>query len=264
MPRRVRFLAAAGVSVLVSLLALVLFLLLTVGRAGSRIDALSASAQSRDQAVGALADAVASERAQVKALGGTPAVPPPQVIISGVAGVAGAQGPQGAAGSPGPVGPSGAAGSPGAPGSVGPSGPAGAQGETGPPGPPGPAGAPGSPPAGWSFVVNGTVYNCVPDDGTPAPHYTCPAQSPSARASASASPSASGSAPVTAGPLPSATRGAVPGPTPPLPTLPIVTSAFLTPLTAQSPAPTPARTPGPGSGLLLLAPSYLPLSRRQA
>lgn len=41
MPRRIRVLAGVGVSLVVALLALVLFLLLVVGRAGNRIDALN-------------------------------------------------------------------------------------------------------------------------------------------------------------------------------------------------------------------------------
>lgn len=289
MPRRLRMLTAAGVSLLVALLALVVFLLLTLDRASTRID-------SQGQAVSALAGAVESERAQIRALGGTPVVPPPQVIISGVAGAPGIQGPgpsdaqvasavaayltahpvPGVSGeqvaaavtayliaTPAPSGPSG-------PPGPGPSdqqvasavaaymaaNPA----PSGPPGAAGKDGANGSPPAGWAFEANGVTYNCVPDGGTPAPHYTCPPQpSPSASPSPSVSPSASASPPATAGPIPSATDSPTPTAAGPTATLPL---AFLQPLDLAVPRPdAPA---GPRSGLLLLAPSYLPLSRRTA
>lgn len=270
MPRTVRVLTGVGVSLLLALLALVVFLLLTVGRAGSRISSLQAQSssqaaqgQARDRAIAALASGDEKLRSQVTRLGGSPAVPPPQVVISGVAGAAGAQGIQGLPGVPG---------SPGAPGSpgvsiTGPSGPPGPQGEpgvgeTGPAGPAGADGAPGSPPAGWSFEANGVTYDCVPDNGTPAPHYTCPPQSPSPSASPSASPSDSGSPPATTGPLPSPTDSVTPPAPAPSPS--VTTTAFLVPLVHALPTPSTPRPTGPRSGLLLLAPSYLPLGRRHA
>lgn len=251
MPRRLRMLTAAGVALLVALLALVVFLLLTLDRASTRID-------SQGQAVSALAGAVDSERSQIRALGGTPNVPAPQVIISGAAGP---QGPAGV-GAAGPSGPVGASGPPGSPGVsvTGPSGPAGPQGEpgVGQTGPAGQDGAPGSPPAGWSFVVGGVTYDCVPDDGTPAPHYTCPPQSPSA--GPSASPSDSGTPPSAGGPIASPTGSVTPPAPTPSPS--VTTTAFLAPLArAQAHTPAVPRPPGPRSGLLLLAPSYLPARR---
>lgn len=260
MPQWRRVLFAVGGVVTFALVFLVAFLFMVVGRASSRIDVLNSAGLSRDRAVAALASGDSQLRSQVKALGGTPAVPPPQVIISGVAGAAGAQGVQGVAGSPG------VPGSPGVAGSVGPSGPAGPQGEpgvgqSGPTGPAGQDGTNGSPPAGWSFVVGGTPYDCVPDDGTPAPHYTCPPRSPSA--SPSASPSGSSTPPATAGPLPSPTGSVTPPAPTPSPS--VTTTAFLAPLArAQTHTPAAPRPSGPRSGLLLLAPSYPPLSRRTA
>lgn len=289
MPRRLRILTAAGVSLLMALVALVVFLLLTLDRASTRID-------SQGQAVSALAGAVESERAQIRALGGTPAVPPPQVIISGVAGAPGIQGPgpsdaqvasavaayltahpvPGVSGeqvaaavtayliaTPAPSGPSG-------PPGPGPSDQQVAEAvasylqanppPSGPPGAAGKDGANGSPPAGWTFEANGVTYNCVPDNATPAPHYTCPPQpSPSASPSPSVSPSASASPPATAGPIPSATDSPTPTAAGPTASLPL---AFLQPLDPATPR--PGAPAGPHSGLLLLAPSYLPLSRRTA
>jgi len=284
MGRGRRALVGAGVSLLVALLALVVFLLLVVGRAGARID-------SQARALSALAEGDDQLRTQVLRLGGTPNVPPPQVIISGVPGAVGEQGQQG----PGPsqqqiadavaayltlhpvpgASPSQVAAavaaylvaSPPPPGPQGP-GPSGQQiadavasymaanpAPSGPAGKDGSNGAAGSPPAGWSFGANGVAYDCVPDDGTPAPHYTCPPQSPSA--SPPASPSPSVSPPDSGSPPATATIAPTPPPT---------TSPAPTPLVSLRPL-APARTPtppGPRSGLLLLAPSYLPLSRRTA
>lgn len=263
MPQWRRALFAVGGVVTFALMVLVAFLFMVVGRASSRIDVLNSAGVQQSRAVAALASGDSQLRSQVLGLGGTPKVPPPQVIISGAAGP---QGPAGI-GVPGPSGPAGASGAPGSPGvsitgPVGPSGPVGPQGEpgvgeTGAAGPAGQDGAPGSPPAGWVFEAGGVTYDCVPDDGTPAPHYTCPPQSPSP----SASPSDSSSPPATAGPLPSATDSLTPTPAAPSPTPTVTSTAFLQSLTpGRSKAP-PA---GPHSGLLLLAPSYLPLSRRTA
>jgi len=88
-----RFLVAVGVSLLVALVALVVFLLLVVGRASTRIDVLNQDGQVRDRAITALAGAVSTEQAQVRQLGGTPNVPPPQAIISAIPGATGQQGP---------------------------------------------------------------------------------------------------------------------------------------------------------------------------
>jgi hypothetical protein len=79
-------LAAASAVLLVALFALVVFLLLVVDRAGGRID-------SQASAISALASGDSQLRAQVRSLGGTPNVPPPQVIISGIPGAAGPVGP---------------------------------------------------------------------------------------------------------------------------------------------------------------------------
>lgn len=233
----------------------------------SQIEAQTRTSQTQQRAIDQLAGGLSAAESQLKAHGISPSVPPPQVIISGVAGP---QGPAGI-GVPGPSGPAGASGPPGSPGVsiTGPSGPPGPQGEpgvgqTGPAGPPGADGkdgANGSPPAGWVFEAGGVTYDCVPDGGTPAPHYTCPPRSPSASPSQSPSPSPSSSPPATAGPIPSATDSPTPTPTAAGPTasLPL---AFLQPLDPA--VPQPRQPSGPRSGLLLLAPSYLPLSRRTA
>src|SRR6185437_13970470 len=76
---------------------------------------------------------------------------------------------------------------------------------------------PGSPPAGWSFDAGGTTYNCVPDGGTPAPHYTCPPVPPSPSATQSPAPPPSSPAPsATASPSGAPTLGVGPSPTPPV------------------------------------------------
>lgn len=265
MSPRGRVVAGVGVSLGLAVGVLLGFLIMKLGHASDQIEALDSAGLSRDRAISALASGDSQLRSQVRALGGTPQVPPPQVIISGVAGIPGAQGVPGVAGSQGAVGSPGAPGSPGV-SITGPSGPAGPQGEpgvgqTGPAGQPGQDGAPGSPPAGWSFVAGGVTYDCVPDNGTPAPHYTCPPRSPSP--SQSASPSGSGTPPATSGPIASPTDSATPRAPSPSPSA--TTTAFLVPLAhAQTHTPAEPRPSGPRSGLLLLAPSYLPLSRRTA
>jgi hypothetical protein len=278
MPRRHRILTGVGLSLGLAVLALVVFLLLLVGRASSRIDSLNSDSQSRDRAIGALASAEAQARDQIKALGGTPNVPPPAVIISAIPGATGQQGPgpsdaqitsavaayleahpvpgvsgaQVAAGvasylaaSPAPSGPAG-------PGpsdqqiadavaaymsaNPAPSGPAGRDGSNG---------ADGSPPAGWSFEANGVTYNCVPDDGTPAPHYTCPPSAPSP----SPTPTDSGS------PSPSpSTSSASPSPSGAAPTAPATVPASFT-VTPQTPS-TPSPDTGRWLSLLLGVPFY--------
>lgn len=90
MSPRIRMLAAVGVSLFVAAAVLMAFLILKLGRASDQIGSLNQADAARDRAIAALADAEASARAQIKSLGGTPGVPPPQVIISGAAG---AQGP---------------------------------------------------------------------------------------------------------------------------------------------------------------------------
>jgi|GEM_PF-4992582 len=116
-----------------------------------------------------------------------------------------------------------------------PSGPPGSPGENGQDGKqgnPGVDGAPGSPPAGWAFEVNGVTYECVPDNGTPAPHYTCPPTS-TASASASASPSQT----LTSSAIPSA------GTSPLAPSVPAASSATASaPMVKNgTPKPTPKR-----------------------
>lgn len=69
----------------------------------------------------------------------------------------------------GPAGPTGAAGSAGATGPAGPQGPVGPQGASGPP------------PAGWTWTdPAGFTYNCVEDNQSPSPHYTCTRNTPPA------------------------------------------------------------------------------------
>lgn len=292
MPQWRRVLFAVGGVVTFALVFLVAFLFMVVGRASSRIDVLNSAGLSRDRAVAALASGDSQLRSQVKALGGTPAVPPPQVIISGVAGAQGIQGPgpsdaQVASAvaaylaahpvpgvSPAQISAAVTAYLVASPPPSGPAGPGPSDQQvanavaaylqanpppSGPPGADGKDGAPGSPPAGWSFEAGGVTYDCVPDDGTPAPHYTCPPRPPSP----SASPSASGSSspPPTTGPLPSPTDSVTPPAPTPSPSV-AVTAALVPLVRPTAPEPTPPH--GPRSGLLLLAPSYLPLSRRTA
>ena len=79
-------------------------------------------------------------------------------------------GPMGLQGVAGPTGAQGPAGPQGDPGTDGTNGTNGADGATGP------TGATGPPPAGWTWTDElGTTYNCLPDDTTPTPHYTCTA-----------------------------------------------------------------------------------------
>jgi hypothetical protein len=211
---------------------------------------------------------LATAEAQLKAHGISPSVPPPAQIVkevtgpagpAGVPGAAGAAGPSGAAGSPGPVGSPGVPGSPGPAGASGPAGPQGPQGvagqdgQPGAAGPQGPQGEPGSPgpncPAGYSLQpekINGhDAVVCELDTTSPTP-----------------SPSASPTGAPTAGAVPSdtatpATTTGMPAPTPPLPV--VTPSVTVSALTHTQPTPSPS---GPHSGLLLLAPSYLPIGRR--
>ena len=116
----------------------------------------------------ALVAAVDELRSQVRGLGATPAVPPPEDIVDnppevvpipgpegppGTPGRDGVDGKDGAAGLPGPPGAAGPVGEPGATGATGEPGAAGATGDpgaTGPQGDPGPTGPPG--PAGISVT----------------------------------------------------------------------------------------------------------------
>ncbi|HZP55020.1 hypothetical protein [Actinocrinis sp.] len=241
-------LAATGTALALAVLMLMLFLILKLGRASDQIGALNTADQARDRAIAALATGDNQLRSQVLKLGGTPNVPPPQVIISSIPGATGQQGPgpsdaQVAAavaaylvahpvpgvsteqitsavtayliaspppsGAPGP-GPSDqqvasavAAYMSAHPAPAGPAGPAGRDGQNG---------VNGSPPAGWSFEADGVTYNCVPDNGTPAPHYTCPPE-PSASASPTPPPTPPNSASPTAGtptPTPTASSATTP------------------------------------------------------
>ena len=220
MPNWRRALVAVGAVVVFALVFLVAFLFMTVSRASTRIDTLNSADQARDRAIAALASGDSQLRAQVRGLGGTPNVPPPAVVISGAVGPAGPPG----VGAPGPSGPAGASGvsitgPSGAPGSVGPSGPVGPVGPAGSPGTDGQdgaPGAPGSPPAAWSWTdPSGVAYVCAQDGGTPAPHYTCTAQSsPSPSGSPSASPTDTGSPSPTPSPAGSATATPTLGPAP--------------------------------------------------
>lgn len=259
----------------------------------SQIEAQTRTSQTQQRAIDQLAGGLSAAESQLKAHGISPSVPPPQVIISGVAGAPGIQGPgpsdaqvasavaaylaahpvpgvsvgQVAAAvtayliaTPAPSGPPGPGPSDQQVASAVAAYMAANPAPSGPPGAAGKDGANGSPPAGWTFEANGVTYNCVPDGGTPAPHYTCPPQpSPSASPSASVSPSVSASPPATAGPIPSATDSPTPTAAGPTASLPL---AFLQPLDPATPR--PGQPGGPHSGLLLLAPSYLPLSRRTA
>lgn len=111
--------------------------------------------------------------AQVRDLGGTPAVAP---VRPGPSGPEGAPGEPGSAGVAGPSGPPGAAGPPGPSGPVGPSGPSGAPGAavTGPPGADGRDGADG--PSGEQGAAGPAGPQGEPGpagkDGPPGP--TCP------------------------------------------------------------------------------------------
>lgn len=252
--------------------ALLLVMLMTTLDQRTQLNQVEARASAQSRTIDSLASGLATTEQQLEAHHISPSAAPPQVIISaepgiagpaGVPGANGSPGVAGAQGSPGPVGSAGPAGSPGPVGPTGPQGEPGADGQPGASGPQGPTGqdgAPGSPPAGWAFEAGGVTYDCVPDDGTPAPHYTCPPRSPSASPSASAS----SSPPPTAGPIPSrADRPTPPTAATPGPTAAVRSTAFLQPLAPARYRPT---TPpaAPHSGLLLLAPSYLPLSRRTA
>lgn len=119
-------------------------------------------------------------------------------------------GPPGPTGNPGPQGSAGATGQTGAQGPVGSPGPQGVQGVPGPPGPQGPAGATGPPPGGWTWTDElGTTYDCVPDGGSPMPHYTCTVRTPVPTPPASPSAMAAYLPPGAPAPPPANTRTAV-------------------------------------------------------
>ncbi len=90
MSPRLRVIAATGTALTVAVLGLLVFLILELGRASDRIGSLNTADVSRDRAIAALASGDSQLRAQVKSLGGTPNVPPPQVVVSSIPG---AQGP---------------------------------------------------------------------------------------------------------------------------------------------------------------------------
>ena len=82
MGRARRVLVAVGAALGVALLALVVFLLLLIGRASSRIDSLNSADQARDQAIGVLASVDLGSLGTTKTnltavVGGTSAVAPP-------------------------------------------------------------------------------------------------------------------------------------------------------------------------------------------
>lgn len=159
--------------------------------------------------------------------------------------------------------PSGPPGSPGANGSDGAAGPS---------GPAGPAGPPGSPPAGWTWQdPNGNTYDCVEDDQTPAPHYTCSLVSSSA--SASASPTDTGSAPAPAtssAPAGNATTAPVSSTTAPVTTGTATKTGIGTILTGVVPVAyvkpaTPVQQPSGGGSHSVVSPaSPFLVDRRQA
>lgn len=284
MTARARALAATGTALGLAVVTLLVFLILELRRASDQIEYLDSTGAARDRAIAALASGDAQLRAQVTSLGGTPKVPPPQVIISGAAGATGAQGPGPsdaqvqaavdtylAAHPPSGTVPAAqveadvagylslhppASGRDASAAQIdasvaaymaahpAPSGPPGQDGQDGKQGNPGVNGAPGSPPAGWTWTdASGVTYDCVQDDQTPAPHYTCPA-----RPSPSASPSPSDS--------PTATLS----PPPPSPSTPGTSGTVPTSAAALLP-PTRAPSPSPGSGLWPL--QVVPLPRRQ-
>jgi hypothetical protein len=90
---RARVVTGVVVFLVLAVVMLLVFLILELGRASNQIQGLNQGDQSRDRAITALAGEVDTARAQIKALGGTPNVPPPQVVISGAAGPQGLQGP---------------------------------------------------------------------------------------------------------------------------------------------------------------------------
>lgn len=253
---------SAVVAVLVLLgFALLLVMLRTTLDQRAQLNQVEARSSAQSVTIGSLASGLATTEQQLEAHHISPSAAPPQVIISAEPGVAGPPGVQGVAGSPGAAGSPGVqgspgpAGSPGVDGSPGPSGPAGPQGPQGEPGPAGAQGPQGQPgpacPSGYALqpeTING--HQAVVCELPASP-------SPSASPSASASPTSS--PPATAGPIPSATDSPTPTAAGPTASLPL---AFLQPLDPATPR--PGQPGGPHSGLLLLAPSYLPLSRRTA
>lgn len=289
MSPRGRVLAATGTALGLAVVMLLAFLILELGRASDQIGALDTSDRSRDRAIAALASGDSQLRSQVLKLGGTPNVPPPQVIVSSIPGATGQQGPgpsdtQVAAAvtayltahpvpgvstaqiaaavtaylvaSPPPSGPAG----------PGPSDQqvanavalymAAHPAPSGPPGRDGQNGANGPPPAGWSFEAGGVTYNCAPDNGTPAPHYTCPPTSPSPSASQSPAPSQSPSP--SASPTLAPTLALNPGtPVTPAADTTRPTGAATAPATQPGPAPKPS-----GPVLALLPLELFPPPRR--
>jgi len=262
MSPRMRTLTGVAVVLGLAVVTLLIFLILELGRASEQIKYLDSASTARDRAIAALASGDSQLRAQVTSLGGTPKVPSPQVVISGIAGAAGAQGLPGVNGSPGVAGSAGPVGSPGAPGPsgapgspgmAGPSGPAGPQGVAGPQGEPGQQGVQGdqgiqgSPgpncPDGYSLqpeVING--HDALVCEQPPSPTVSPSAGAQSANPTGAAAPGRS--------PSPAATQGAVSP----------ADAATLTVASASAPAPVPPSTPAPRSALWPL--EVFPLPRR--
>jgi hypothetical protein len=93
MSPRIRVLAGAGAVLAFAVVAVLAFLILKLGHASDQIAAQVEQGAARDRAVAALASGDSQLRAQVRSLGGTPNVPPPQVVVSAIPGAAGQQGP---------------------------------------------------------------------------------------------------------------------------------------------------------------------------
>lgn len=160
--RRVRSLTVTAV--LAILAGAIVLVWLRLDAEAGRTQRVAAEADRRGDAVSTLAGDVRVLRAQIKARGGTPAVPDPDVAVEDlpdrsevpvpIPGPPGPRGERGERGEPGvtPTPQPGASGQPGQSGAqgqpgatvTGPPGPAGPAGGTGPMGPPGPAGQDGT------------------------------------------------------------------------------------------------------------------------
>ncbi|RKN61850.1 collagen-like protein [Streptomyces klenkii] len=182
--------------------------LLRIEDEAHRADELAAEADLRGDAVETLAGDVRLLRAQLEAVGQTPAAPAPEEAVEdlpdraevpvpvpgppGPPGRAGEDGRDGADGTDGRdgangadstvPGPSGPPGQPGAdstvPGPAGPPGPPGADSTVpGPAGPRGERGEPGPPPSGWSFEFGGREFRCSPVEPG-STEYACEAEEP--------------------------------------------------------------------------------------
>lgn len=197
-----RWLPIGMVLIVAGIIGLALLLFLTSSRDTDKITALGGQVNTLAGQQAKAAQDAQQLAEQIRGMGGTPVVEPPQVVQPGPAGLPGVAGqngspglkgdqgdpgPTGPAGKTGPTGPSGPAGDngqPGVDGNDGAPGAAGAAGQPGAKGDPGQNGTDGQPPAGWTAnYSDGSTETCTRADNFDPnnPQYTCTISPPTSQ-----------------------------------------------------------------------------------